>query len=502
MRYLAIPLILLLILSGCTRKQEAGGVRNETRTKTAWTPKSEIFVEYEEPVAGKSAGFLIHVTNLKDFKPLADGAVTLTFSPESGDPAEITVGRPDKPGIYKAEVLLTRSGDYSVRLRLSGPALADEIALGDIQVNGGASHTHSQEGERDSAEIVFRKEQQWGVEFMTGMPMKRDVEASLIVPGEFVPAARSDITVSAPLSGSISSTRQVPYVGKRVTKGEVLAVLEPPPSQHGGAGQLSAAYAEARQREALAQKEVERAQRLYEVKAVPKRRVEEAEVAVESARAVLEPLERATRELRDRGSNGRVPVSAPIAGTVVEMFTAGGKGIEAGQPILRVVNTDTLWLRAHVPATAVGSLKDLARSTFTVPGMDGVRTPSRLVSVNDLVDPKSRTVAVLFEVPNPGGTLKSGMFADVAVSTGVVKDVLTLPGEALFEDEGRSFAYVQHDGESFERREVKTGLRGNGLVQITGGLEKDERVVLRGGYYVKLASLSARVQDPHAGHSH
>lgn len=470
--------------------------------KTVWTLKTEVFIEYEEPVAGKTAEFLIHVTNLKDFKPSAEGLLTLTFSPESGDPVELKVAKPDKPGIYQAEVLLTQRGDYYLKMRLSGPALADEIDIGDIHVNGGVAHVHAHEGGKDEPEIVFRKEQQWDVEFMTGLPTRRDVEASFIVAGEFVPVAQKDVTVSAPLSGSLSSAQQVPYVGKRVAKGEVLAVIEPPLHQQGGAGQFSAAHAEARQKHALAEKEFERARRLYEAKAAPKRRVEEAELALASAEAALEPLDRAERELRDRTSNGRVAVTAPIGGTVVEMFTTGGRGIEAGQPIARIVNTATLWLKANVPATAVGSLKNLSTTSFTIPGVNGVLAPSRLVSVNDLVDPRTRTVTLLFEVPNPRGMLKVGMFADVAVSTGVVRNVLTLPEEALFEDEGRFFAYIQHNGESFERREVKTGLRGSGFVQITGGLKSDDRIVLRGGYYVRLASLSARIQDPHAGHSH
>jgi multidrug efflux pump subunit AcrA (membrane-fusion protein) len=111
-------------------------------------------------------------------------------------------------------------------------------------------------------------------------------------------------------------------------------------------------------------------------------------------------------------------------------------------------------------------------------------------------------VPVIFEVGNSAGKLKVGMFADVSVKTGRAENALTLPEEAFFEDEGRFFVFLQKQGEIFERREVKTGIRGSGVVQILSGIKEDERVVLRGGYYVKLASLSSRMPDPHAGHGH
>jgi multidrug efflux pump subunit AcrA (membrane-fusion protein) len=121
--------------------------------------------------------------------------------------------------------------------------------------------------------------------------------------------------------------------------------------------------------------------------------------------------------------------------------------------------------------------------------------------VSNVVDEKSRTVPVIFEVSNPKLLLKAGMFANVAIRTDLVERGLSLPEEALFEDEGRFFVFVQTEGESFERREVKTGIRGAGRVQIREGIREDERVVARGGYYVKLASLSARMPQGH-GHEH
>ncbi|MBC7961709.1 MAG: efflux RND transporter periplasmic adaptor subunit, partial [Steroidobacteraceae bacterium] len=140
-------------------------------------------------------------------------------------------------------------------------------------------------------------------------------------------------------------------------------------------------------------------------------------------------------------------------------------------------------------------------ATFTVAGLTGQFKPSRLVSVGDMLDPQTRTLPVLFEVPNQSGRLKVGLFANVAIRTGSVAGALAVPKEALTEDEGRWFVFIQSSGEAFDRREVKIGVEDGGFVQITSGLKGDERVVTRGAYYVKQAESAAK-GGADQGHAH
>lgn len=504
MRYIASLLFIAVIVTGCSSKQKVVEVEEkETVSETVWTAKTELFMEYDEPKPGQKSGFLIHLTDLKDFKPVTEGPLVLAFSPTQGEPFAVTIEKPARPGIFKADVTFRQPGVHTMTISLKGDKISDEIIIPDIAVAGeGVSHDEVHHEEKPGGDISFLKEQQWTVDFMVGLPIKQQVSSSFVATGEVIPAADAEATLSAPLSGIMSLSKQLPYSGKRVVKGEILAVIKPPISQQGGIGSLTASYAEAKNRVVLAQNEHERAKRLYEAKAVPKRRLEEAGLSLESAKAAFEPLERSVQEMKQGISENKVIITAPFSGTVVELFTANGKAIEAGQPVLRIINTSTVWLKANVPATEIGGLRNLDKASFTIPGIDGEMKPSRLVTVNDVVDPKTRTVPVIFEVGNSAGSLKVGMFADVSIRSGHSEDALTLPEEAFFEDEGRFFVFIQVQGEAFERREVKTGIRGSGFVQVLSGVREGERVVLRGGYYVKLASLSSRMPDAHAGHGH
>ncbi|MBK8427720.1 MAG: hypothetical protein IPL27_17900 [Lewinellaceae bacterium] len=77
---------------------------------------------------------------------------------------------------------------------------------------------------------------------------------------------------------------------------------------------------------------------------------------------------------------------------------------------------------------------------------------------------------------------------------------MTVPKSALIEEQGIFYVYVQTEGESFQKREVKTGSNDGVNVQILSGLTPGERVVSKGAYQIKLSSMSGTM--PAHGHEH
>lgn len=500
---MGILLVLLFTLSGCTHKENApaaaAGDKAEPIKVTAYSAKSELFMEYDPPVAGEKTGFLIHLTRLADFKPVTEGGLKMVFTPAAGEPSTFSLPAPTRSGIFKVEATLANPGKYSLKLITDGKGFADEITVAEVQVlNKGDKPAEGHAG--GGGAIAYLKEQQWVVDFMVAQPVKKDLGSFVSTTGELVPVSNAEATVAAPLAGIISTTRQLPFIGKKVAKGEIVAMIDPPIRPDGGIGQLGATYAEAKNRVALAQKEYDRAKRLHDAKIAPLKRVEEAELVLSSAKSALEPLEKSLGSVKGEGG-GRIAVRAPMSGTVVEVTAGAGKGVEAGHPILRIVNTGTLWLKANLPATEIATAGKSLNASFTVAGLTNEFRPSRLVSVGDMLDSQTRTLPVLFEVPNQSGRLKVGLFANVAIRTGSVAGALAVPKDALIEDEARWFVFIQPSGEAFDRREVKIGIEDSGFVQIISGLKGDERVVTRGAYYVKQAESAAK-GGADQGHAH
>jgi membrane fusion protein, heavy metal efflux system len=137
---------------------------------------------------------------------------------------------------------------------------------------------------------------------------------------------------------------------------------------------------------------------------------------------------------------------------------------------------------------------------FRVEGSSKVYVARRVVSVGSVIDSLSRTVPVLFEVGNADFTLKVGANATVAVRTGQRQAGVVIPSSAVLDEDGRPIAYVQAEGEAFEKREITVGGRAGDRVLVRAGVKSGDRVVTGAAYQVRLASLSTSV--PAHGHEH
>ena len=86
------------------------------------------------------------------------------------------------------------------------------------------------------------------------------------------------------------------------------------------------------------------------------------------------------------------------------------------------------------------------------------------------------------------------------MTTGETSRGLAVPQSAIVDDKGIAVAFVQTEGEKFERRELELGLKSDGWAEVKSGLKADERVVTKGAYRVHLGSLSTSL--PAHGHAH
>ena len=96
--------------------------------------------------------------------------------------------------------------------------------------------------------------------------------------------------------------------------------------------------------------------------------------------------------------------------------------------------------------------------------------------------------------------MRVGQSVRLHVETARAEETLAIPESALIEEGGLFVAFVQVSGETFQRRELKLGIRDGKLVQVLEGLEPGERVVTKGAYAIRLAAASNAI--PEHGHTH
>jgi RND family efflux transporter MFP subunit len=488
-----------LLLAGCgfgragDDETGAGAAESAGGAVTLWTDSTKLFMEHPALIVGSPDKFAVHLTDLTDFAPLRSGRITLQFDPkDGGQPLVVTQDAPRSPGIYGPAPEFTRAGVYDLTLTVASPQARDVIRVPDLRVYPSTEEAPKEEG-GDGGGISFLKEQQWKTPgFATAFARTGQVTESFAATGQIVPAAGRLARLSAPVAGVIeaSGVAGSPAPGQRVSRDQVLAVLTP------ALGEAGSAYAQARAELREAEDEHARATRLLAVEAVPQRRVHEAEIRLTAAREALAAFggPGAAR------SDGRIVVRAPIAGVVASRSLTPGSRVDAGAELFTVVDPSVVWLDVRLPAADAGRVTARSEATFRVARDTLPRRVRRTVSVGSVLDSVSRTVPVTYEVGNAGGELKVGMQAQVAVGTGRQIEGVVIPSSAVLDEDGRQVAYVQPEGERFEKRELTVGGSSGDRTLVRSGIQAGERVVTGAAYQVRLASLSTSV--PAHGHEH
>lgn len=352
-----------------------------------------------------------------------------------------------------------------------------------------------------SGTVAFRMEQQWLIKLKLAQAEEATVARQVTTTGRVVPAARNRAIVASPVSGIIAGGA-LPRVGQEVTPGQILAVLQQTPSAAESAQmrvenvrleadrrRLTESRNESQVRLNLAKTEYERAQRLYERKAYSQRQVQIAEADYKAAAANLAAITEQLAALSDPTPAAAYEVKAPIAGTVVKVDKAMGEHLDAGEPVLEIVNLDTVWIEAPIFEGDLARLRKQIRATFATPAFSGREFHGSLIDAGSVIDEKSRAATAVFEAPNPSRLLRIGMQANLRLDADETVKAVMIPKEAVLENEGKKIVYVLISGETFQRREVVLGDEYGGKVAVLSGLQPGQRVVTQGAYQLKLQEL-------------
>ena len=479
---------------------------------THFTDRTELFVEFPPLVVGEESGFAAHLTRLDDFRPVGEGRVTVRLSGGGLPEENFSADAPSIPGIFRPVAQPTQAGERSVALILESPDLNATHDLGTFSVYSDPdAAAAAQPAEEDAGdEIGFLKEQQWKVEFATAAVERRRMRASVTATGLIRARKDGEALVGAPTAGHLLATDAFPRIGTRVSAGQPLATLMPRVAgDQVDVASLELAVQRTRSQYEFAEREHNRLEKLVAQRSASARDFNEAENQERVAKAELvAATERLARYQRTLGSEGAaestgVKVRAPIAGTLAEILVASGSFVEEGDAMFHVVDTERLWLEASVAEADLGRLPDPKGAWFQVEGFEQTFSidpdkGGQVVAFGNMVDPMRRTVPLVFELPNPDGLLRVGMFAEVRVWAGESVDDLAVPASAIVDEAGQDVVYVMLGGESFERRVLRLGIRDGDYVQVLSGLEPGERIVTRGAYLVRLAGASPAA----AGHGH
>jgi RND family efflux transporter MFP subunit len=513
---LSAALLAAFLLAGCGEKnigKDAYGAKTGVAAEhhdaggeklSHFTDRSELFVEFPALVVGQPATFAAHLTWLADFKPFAQGRLTVLLTGANAAEERIVVDAPAVPGIFKPVVTPKFAGERQLTLLVETADGVLTHELGPVQVFTDTKAAQAERHEHGEEGIPFSKEQQWKIDFATTEAVKGIARASVLATGTIRATPDGEALLAAPSAGLLRAAGSFPRVGQAVKKGDVLAWLSPRLGGDTDQATLQAGAGRARIALEQARRERQRMESLFKDEAIAEKRLLEARAGEAMAGAEQHAAERRLAQLGgSAGQPGGIALRAPIDGVIADVSAAAGAFVADGAPLIHIANTGQLWLEVRVPESEIGRLQTPSGASFTVDGFErsfAIESGrnGKLLAIGGVVDATTRTVPLIFEFANPELALRLGMSARVRIYSGAGQEAVLVPASAVQDESGSQVVYVQTGGESFERRLVQTGARDGERIAIVAGLEAGQRVVSKGAYLIRLSTSKA---GP-AGHAH
>lgn len=327
------------------------------------------------------------------------------------------------------------------------------------------------------------------------------------VPPAAVPVERRPIVVAASWSEAEPVERILSLYGEVVpnqvvrvraqTAGQVAVV-----AVDRGAGvapgqelaRLDLADRPARERQALAQ--VATAQRDYNAAAelagqgiAPRAREEATLAELEAARSRLETI---------RQEIANTIIRAPIRGVVNRLLAEAGDYVAVGGDVAEIVDNQPLRAVVQVPQHAISRVRPGASARVSLIGQAHV--PGTVQFVSSLAEAATRTFRVEVMVPNPDGSLPSGVSAEVVIPTATVMAHRISPAMTSLDDRGVLGLNAVDDDDIVVFHEIELVRVQSDAVWVTGLPGRVRLITIRPGVVAAGQRVEVRETPPEYGY--
>lgn len=458
---------------------------------TLYSENYELFVEFKPLVVGETSRFAAHFTKLGEkFEAVVDGEVIVTLVND----VKQTSKNPSSPGIFRLQLTPHKTGVSNLRFDISSEEITESIIIEDLMVFSNVKEVSKSNVETEEIdEIVYLKEQAWKIEFANQEVLAKPFSELIKTTGQIKSAQGDEVVITAKSSGIVSLGGNKKQIGSSINEGETLLTIS------GGnltENNLNSKYLETKSRFEKTSADYNRAKELEKDNIISQKEFQEIQLAFEQAQIEFNTIS------KNYSKNGQ-RITSPIKGFIKNLLVSEGQFVEVGEPIAQVSQNRRLMLTSEVPQKHFGKLNSIMSANFKTAYNDKVYNTDSLngtlVSFGKNVNEGGYYTPLNFEIDNKGDLI-SGSYIEIFLKTNAQKEELTIPLSALIEEQGTYYVYVQTSGEGFQKREIRIGASDGKNVVVLSGIEEHERVVTKGAYQIKLATMSGAI--PAHGHEH
>ena len=326
----------------------------------------------------------------------------------------------------------------------------------------------------------------------TAKVVRRDFSSTVLATGAVRSQVGSEVKVGARVSGKV--VRLYANIGDAVKKGQVIAELEKEDlmarveRNRAELAVAEARIADVQARLKLAETQYQRQTKLIVDSFTSQEAVDNAakELSVNQAGLNLagRQVDSARAALKESEANlGYATITAPISGVIASVSTQDGETVAAGfnAPVfVTIVDLKRLQVDAFVDEVDIGKVHEDQKAVFTVDSYPAREFEGKVVAIypKAVIQENVVNYDVVTDITSSyDGLLKPDMTASVTIMLEARPNVLAVPAEAVKRERGKTLLYILTDGRA-EPREVKTGWKDGPWIEIAGGVEEGETVLL------------------------
>jgi len=368
-----------------------------------------------------------------------------------------------------------------------------------------------EEDKHQDVHVSLEKQKAWGIKI--GSAVLENIISRISLPGVLVLNQNKTAHISSFVAGKVTALSV--DLGTKVRHGQSVCTINSPEF-----AQAQADFLETRARLNLSQKDFERAQKLFEEKALEEkeflRREAEYEKLVteygargstlhsyglthEHIDALISKCDAIKdKEYKCEIADPNLPILSPLSGTVIFRDVILGEHVNPEKIVLTVSNLNTLWalLDAYekdLPFINKNSTVAIESSLYPGKTFEG-----KITYISDLMDEQLRTVKIRVEVNNAEGLLKPNMYIrGIVENNSENNNTLVIPDEAVQNLEGEKVVFVLKEKDVFTVRHISLGLKIGSLRVITGGLTATDKLAVKGAFYLKTELTKASFGQAH-----
>jgi len=282
--------------------------------------------------------------------------------------------------------------------------------------------------------------------------------------------------------------------GSEVKEGDLLFVIDPKPYEEKLA-RAKGKLAETQANFLKSHQDVERFRPLAKIQAIAQRDFDNAVAIEQQAQAMVDAAQADVKSAElDLGyTTMRAPVSGRIGSTTARVGALVGKG----EPTLlaTISNTDQIWVSFGISEVEYLQFAKKRQERGGEPGQFKIELlladgsvhphPGKVNFTDRTIDPKTGTLRVRVEFPNPNNILRPGQFGRVRVLLEETPNALVVPAQSVQEIQGTYSVMLVGPDKKVAFRPVKPGLKFDGTWVIEEGLKAGDLVVVDGLQTVK-----------------